>query len=225
MAASRVVGARVIGPCLPIMRGVVAMTCARAGGEVRWGGIVERSRFRMIGGGHRWSREAPGLRVRPDDPGRSSRGSVIRQGLQTCSGRWRRSCNRSGVNQAPSGMCDRVDHGVPFCREFCSGGAESGIECINAVGRDCGNSVLKIRFGRLPSRVEVRLSCVSFVENASIVEVMADETAEAMDAPMRWSSRPSGSTAEAMDSPMRRCSRPSGAVAVRIASSTAASAR
>ena len=120
--------------------------------------------------GHRRSREALGLRVRPDDSGQSSRGSVIRQGFQTCMGRGRRSCYRSGVDRAPLGMCDRVDHGVLFRRAFCSGGADGGIESINAVGSGSGNSVLKIRFGRLPSRVEgrrskVRLSCVPFFKD------------------------------------------------------------
>ena len=78
------------------------------------------------------SREAPGLNVRPNILGGNIRGSVIRQGLQTCTGRWLGSQYRRGVVRVPSGKRDSIDHGVPLCREFSSGGAESGIELINA---------------------------------------------------------------------------------------------
>ena len=152
VAASRIVGARAISSCPPITRSVVAMSCARAGG----GGIFGGSRVRMIGRGHSRSREASGLRVRPDDPGQSGRGSVVRQGFQTCTGQGRRGWYRNSVDQAPSGMRDCVDHGVPFCRKFCSGGAKGGIESVDAGGSGSGNSGLKVSFGRRPSRVEGR---------------------------------------------------------------------
>jgi hypothetical protein len=132
VSASRVVGPRVIGSCPPIMCSVIAMPCARAGEEVWRVGIVGRSHVRVTGGDG-WSLEAPGLRVRPGDLGQSDRGSVIRHGRQISMGQWRRRWYRSRVDQAPSGMRDRVDHGVPFCRKFCSRGAEGSIESFNAV--------------------------------------------------------------------------------------------
>jgi hypothetical protein len=69
VAASRVVGARVIGPSPPITHGVVAMSCARAGGEVRRGVIIGRSHVRMLSGGRRWSLEAPDQNFRPNNLG------------------------------------------------------------------------------------------------------------------------------------------------------------
>jgi hypothetical protein len=98
VAATRVVGASVIGPSPPITRGVIAMSCARAGGEVWWRRIIRRSCVRMISGGRGRIREAPGLDVRPNILGGTSRGRVICQGLQTCTGRWRRGHYRSGVD-------------------------------------------------------------------------------------------------------------------------------
>ncbi len=69
VAASRVVWARVISSCPPITRCVITQTCARAGREVRRGGIDGRSCFWIICRGHERSLEAPGLRVRPGNFG------------------------------------------------------------------------------------------------------------------------------------------------------------
>ena len=126
--ASRIVGSRVTVTCPPITRTVVAVPCAHSGGE----GIVGRSCVRVTRGDS-WSREAPGLRVRPGGLGRSDWGCIIRHGLQICTGRGRRRWYRGRVARAPSGMFDCSDHGVPFSREFRSRGAEGSIESFNAV--------------------------------------------------------------------------------------------
>jgi hypothetical protein len=132
VSASQVVGPRVIGSCPPITRSVVAMPCTRAGGEVWRVGIVRQGRIRMTGGDG-WSLEVPGLRVRPGDLGRSNQGSLIRHGRQISTGRGQRRWYRSRVDQAPSSMCDCIDHRVPFCRKFRSCGAEGSIESFDAV--------------------------------------------------------------------------------------------